>query len=59
MFFEKTTDRRDAIKDADFVINTAMAGGHWYYERLRQVSAIILFQSMYWKIFSRCELATA
>ena len=36
--FEKTTDRREAIKDTDFVINTAMAGGHWHYERMRQVS---------------------
>ncbi|MGC9202024.1 MAG: alpha-glucosidase/alpha-galactosidase [Thermoproteota archaeon] len=36
--FEKTTDRRDAIKGADFVINTAMAGGHSYYEAMREVS---------------------
>jgi len=36
--FEKTMDRRRAIKDADFVINTAMAGGHQYYESMRAVS---------------------
>lgn len=36
--FEKTMDRREAIKGADFVINTAMAGGHQYYERMRVVS---------------------
>ena len=34
----KTKDRREAIRDADFVINSAMAGGHWYYERMREVS---------------------
>ena len=34
----KTKDRIEAIRDADFVINSAMAGGHWYYERMRQVS---------------------
>jgi len=36
--FEKTLDRREAIKDADFVINTAMAGGHQYYEKMRSIS---------------------
>jgi len=36
--FEKTTDRKDAIRDADFVINTAMAGGHYYYEKMRGIS---------------------
>jgi len=36
--FEKTMDRREAIRDADFVINTAMAGGHQYYEKMRKVS---------------------
>jgi len=36
--FERTNDRRKAIKDADFVINTAMAGGHQYYERMREIS---------------------
>lgn len=25
---ERTTDRREALRDADFVINTALAGGH-------------------------------
>ncbi|MEM3945492.1 MAG: alpha-glucosidase/alpha-galactosidase, partial [Candidatus Micrarchaeia archaeon] len=36
--FEKTTNRREAIEGADFVINTAMAGGHSYYETMREVS---------------------
>lgn len=36
--FEATTDRRMAIEDADFVINTAMAMGHTYYERMRELS---------------------
>ena len=36
--FEKTTDLREAVRDADFVINTAMAGGHYYYEKMREVS---------------------
>lgn len=36
--FEKTTNRRDAIRGSDVVINTAMAGGHQYYERMREVS---------------------
>ncbi len=36
--FEKTMDRREAIKEADFVINTAMAGGHQYYEKMRAIS---------------------
>ncbi len=34
----KTTDRREAIRDADFVVNSAMAKGHGYYEMLREVS---------------------
>ncbi|MCC6017027.1 MAG: alpha-glucosidase/alpha-galactosidase [Desulfurococcaceae archaeon] len=34
----KTLDRREAIKDADFVINSAMYGGHSYYERMREIS---------------------
>lgn len=36
--FEKTMDRKEAIRDADFVINTAMAGGHEYYEKMRSIS---------------------
>ena len=36
--FEKTMDRREAIRDADFVINSAMAMGHSYYEEMRRVS---------------------
>ena len=36
--FEKTLNRREAIRDADFVINTAMAGGHQYYEKMRAIS---------------------
>ena len=35
---EKTTDRRVALKDADFVINTAMVGGHDYLEEVRQLA---------------------
>lgn len=35
--FEKTMDRREAVEDADFVVNTAMAGGHWYYEKMRGI----------------------
>ncbi|MEM0249773.1 MAG: alpha-glucosidase/alpha-galactosidase [Desulfurococcaceae archaeon] len=34
----RTQNREEAVKDADFVINSAMAGGHWYYERMREVS---------------------
>jgi len=36
--FKKTLDSREAVKDADFVINTAMAGGHQYYEKMRAIS---------------------
>jgi alpha-galactosidase len=35
---EHTSDRREAIRDADFVINTAMHGGHQYYEKMRSIS---------------------
>jgi alpha-galactosidase len=35
---EKTLDLREAVKDADFIINTAMAGGHQYYEKMRAIS---------------------
>lgn len=38
--FEKTTDRKEAIRDADLVINMAMAGGHPYYEKMRRISEI-------------------
>ena len=34
----KTLDRREAIRDADFVVNSAMARGHGYYELMREVS---------------------
>ena len=34
----KTKNRVEAIREADFVINSAMAGGHSYYERMRDVS---------------------
>jgi alpha-galactosidase len=34
---EKTLDRRDALKDADFVVNTAMPGGHEHQEAMREV----------------------
>jgi alpha-galactosidase len=36
--FEKTIDRKEALRDADFVINAAMAGGHQYYEKMRAIS---------------------
>ena len=38
MTFEKTTDRREALQDADFVINTAMVGGHDHLEEVRQMA---------------------
>lgn len=38
LVFEKTADRRAALRDADVVINTAMAGGHSYYEDMRRIS---------------------
>lgn len=34
----RTLDRKEAIRDADFVINSAMARGHSYYEMLREIS---------------------
>ncbi|MEM2005320.1 MAG: alpha-glucosidase/alpha-galactosidase [Zestosphaera sp.] len=34
----RTADIREAVKDADFVVNSAMAGGHDYYELMREVS---------------------
>jgi len=36
--FEKTVDMRQAIEGSDFVINTAMACGHAYYEKMREIS---------------------
>ncbi|MGC8570354.1 MAG: alpha-glucosidase/alpha-galactosidase [Caldivirga sp.] len=33
-----TTDRREAIKDADFVVNSTLAKGHGHYERMREIS---------------------
>ena len=36
--FEKTTVLDDAIIDSDFVINTAMVGGHRYLEKVREIS---------------------
>ncbi len=38
MTIEKSTDRREALQDADFVINTAMVGGHDYLESVRQLA---------------------
>lgn len=35
--FEKSTDRRRAIRDADYVINTAFPGGHDYTEKMRAI----------------------
>lgn len=28
----------DSIKDASFVVNTALVGGHSYFEKVRQIS---------------------
>ncbi len=36
--FLKTMDRKNAIRDSDYVINTAMVGGHKYYEKMRAIS---------------------
>jgi alpha-galactosidase len=38
LIFEKTLNRGAAIRDSDVIINTAMAGGHSYYEKMRSVS---------------------
>lgn len=35
MHFRKTTKRPEALKDADFVIDTALAGGHYEQEAVR------------------------
>ncbi len=35
--FKKTTDLDDAIRDSDFVINTALVGGHEYLEKAREI----------------------
>jgi alpha-galactosidase len=36
--FEKTTDRKKALMDSDFVFNTVLAGGHNNYEIQRKVA---------------------
>ena len=36
--FEKTANRKDALEGADFVFNTALAGGHENYETQRMVA---------------------
>lgn len=36
--FEKTLSREEALKDAEFVINSALAGGHHNYEIQRKVA---------------------
>jgi alpha-galactosidase len=36
--FEETIDRKEALRDADFVFNTALAGGHASYETQRNVA---------------------
>ena len=38
MTIEKTTNRREALQDADFAINTAMVGGHDHLEEVRQLA---------------------
>jgi len=35
--FERTTSRETALKEADFVINTALVGGHTQYEAMRAI----------------------
>ncbi len=35
--FEKTTDIRESIKDADFVVNAALVGGHSHQEIIREI----------------------
>ncbi len=37
LIFEKTTDLREAIKGSDFVINTALIGGHAFLDRMRSI----------------------
>ncbi|NIM45821.1 MAG: hypothetical protein GTO54_09415, partial [Nitrososphaeria archaeon] len=34
--FEKTLERNEALQDADFVINTALTGGHTNVEEERE-----------------------
>ncbi len=36
--FRKTVNRREALIDADFVVNMALAKGHGYYEKMRMIS---------------------
>jgi alpha-galactosidase len=36
--FETTMNLEDSIKDASFVVNTALVGGHSYFEKVRQIS---------------------
>jgi alpha-galactosidase len=35
--FEKTDDRREALRNADFVVNTAFPGSHDYTEKMRAI----------------------
>jgi alpha-galactosidase len=37
--FEKTTSRQEALQDADFVINTADAKGHYHARAMRELTA--------------------
>ena len=37
LHFEKTTSLDYAIKDSDFIINTALVGGHEYLEKVRKI----------------------
>jgi alpha-galactosidase len=37
--FERTTNRQEALQDADFVINTADAKGHYHARALRELTA--------------------
>jgi len=36
--FETTTSVEDAIRDSSFVVNTALVGGHSYFEKVRRIS---------------------
>ena len=36
--FETTVNVEESIKDASFVVNTALVGGHSYFEKVRQIS---------------------
>src|SRR5438105_5288744 len=47
LMLQKTTDRRAALQDADFVINSALVGGHDHLEAVRQVAKKHGYAGMY------------